>query len=145
MALVIEKPDVDVIPAEIDLAAVSLSFEDAGPEEILRWAVRTYGEGLTMATAFGAEGCVLMAMLAEIDPNVHIFNLDTGYQFEETLQLRDTIQDRYGIYVELIQPDETVDEMEARLGGPIYNRTPDECCRLRKMVPLKRVLRDKTA
>src|ERR1041385_2226906 len=116
MAL-LEDIDLNSIRPAVDLESISHLFEDASPEEILRWAVATYGDGLTMATAFGAEGCVLMAMLAEIDPNVHIFNLDTGYQFQETLDLRDRIQDRYGIYIELIQPDEPVDEMEARLGG----------------------------
>src|SRR5258707_437137 len=46
MALVIDNPEIDPIETEIDLATVSLSFEDASAEEILRWAVRTYGEGL---------------------------------------------------------------------------------------------------
>ena len=32
----------------------------------------------------GAEGCRLVAMLAEIGRPVRIFNLDTDYQFEET-------------------------------------------------------------
>ena len=44
---------------------------------------------LTMATAFGPEGCVIISMLAEIAPETHVFNLDTGYQFQETLDLRD--------------------------------------------------------
>ena len=58
---------------------------------------------LTMATAFGPEGCAILHMLAEIEPQVRVFNLDTGYQFAETLELRDRIAERYGIEVELVR------------------------------------------
>ena len=51
-------------------------------------------------------------LLAEIEPKVRVFNLDTGYQFPETLELRDRIAERYGIEVELIRPDTTVAEYE---------------------------------
>ena len=74
-----------------------------------------------MATAFGAEGCVLLHLLAEIEPKVRVFNLDTGYQFPETLELRDQIAERYGIEVEMVRPDATVAEYEERHGGPLYS------------------------
>ncbi len=125
------------LASAIDLGEISATFENSTPEAILRWAVASYHPRLTMATAFGAEGCVLLAMLAEIEPRVRVFNLDTGYQFPETLELRERIRLRFGIDVELIRPDETVEEMEARFEGPIYGTRPDECCRIRKVEPLK--------
>ena len=65
-----------------DLAAHSARLESAAPPEIIAWAHATYGDGLTMSTAFGPEGCVLLAMLATIAPQTYVFNLDTGYQFQ---------------------------------------------------------------
>ena len=127
------------------LALASNRLEGADPAAILRWAAGEYGDGLTMATAFGAEGCLLLAMLSQVAPGVRVFNLDTGYQFPETLELRERIRERYGIEVELVRPDETVEQMEARLGGPIYGARPDECCRMRKIEPLRRALRGHTA
>ncbi len=109
----------------------------ARPQEILQWAVETYHPRLTMATAFGPEGCAIIHMLAEIEPKVRIFNLETGYQFPETLALRDRIADRYGVEVELIRPDTTVPEYEARHQGPLYVVNPDQCCHDRKIVPLR--------
>ena len=41
-----------------------------------------------MGTAFGPEGCCLIHMLAAIDPGVRVFNLETGYQFLETLAMQ---------------------------------------------------------
>ncbi len=124
--------------ARLDFSAVSLEMEPWSPQEILTWAVDTYGKKLAMATAFGVEGCVLMAMLAEIPGgrDVYLFNLDTGYQFAETMVLRETIMAKYDLFIDLVKAKESVPEMEARFGGPIYDKTPDECCRIRKVVPL---------
>lgn len=127
------------------LARQSERLNGCTPQEILRWAVETYQPHLTMATAFGPEGCCLLHMLAEIDPCVHVFNLETGYQFPETLQLRDRIRDRYGIEVELVYPDTTVKEYEAKHGGPLYVINSRQCCEDRKLKPLRRVLKGRRA
>lgn len=125
-----------------ELAEISEMLEECSSEEILSWAVKTYGNRLTMATAFGAEGCVLIAMLAQIEGgrDVRFFNLDTGYQFPETLEVREQIRERYGIEVELVRAKESVEAMERRFSGPIHGSQPDLCCGLRKLVPLREAL-----
>jgi phosphoadenosine phosphosulfate reductase len=110
------------------------------PVDILRWAVQTFFPRLTMATAFGPEGNCIIHMLAEIEPRVRIFNLDTGYQFPETLELRERLRHRYGIEVEMVRPDLTVTEYEAEHGGPLHVHRPDQCCHDRKIVPLRRAV-----
>jgi phosphoadenosine phosphosulfate reductase len=114
-------------------------LEGAAPPMILRWAVETFHPRLTMGTAFGAEGCCLIHLLAEIQPEVHIFNLETGYQFPETLELRERIKRRYGIEVEFVRPELTVEEYEAEHGGPLHQIRPDQCCHDRKIIPLQRI------
>ncbi len=123
-----------------DLSEANLRLAEASPREILRWAVERYHPRLTMATAFGPEGCVILHMLAEIEPKVRVFNLETGYQFEETLRLRDRIAERYGIEVELVRPETSVAEYESMHGGPLYRSAPDRCCFDRKIVPLRRAV-----
>jgi phosphoadenosine phosphosulfate reductase len=122
------------------LPEISREMESRSPEQILRWAVETYFPKLTMATKFGPEGSAILHMLAEIEPRVDVFNLDTGYQFAETIELRDRLAERYGIEVEMVQPELSVPEYEAAHGGPLYNREPDRCCHDRKIVPLRRRL-----
>lgn len=121
----------------VDWAVANGELAEAKPQEILRWAVATFFPKLTMATAFGPEGCVILHMLAEIEPRVRVFNLDTGYQFPETLELRDRIARRYGIEVELVRAKTSVPEYEAQNRGPLYVADPDRCCRDRKLVPLR--------
>jgi phosphoadenosine phosphosulfate reductase len=123
-----------------ELAEACARLDGQPPQEILRWAVKRFYPRLTMATAFGAEGCCLIHMLAEIEPRVRIFNLETGYQFPETLELRERIKERYGIEVEYIYPEQTVAEYEAEHGGPLYTHRPDQCCHDRKTIPLRRAI-----
>lgn len=120
-----------------EIADANTRLEGAEPEEIIAWAVGRFFPKLTMATAFGPEGCVILSMLAEIDPRVYVFNLETGYQFQETLDLRDRIAERYGIEVDLRRPEISVEEYEARHGGPLYKSDPNQCCFDRKVKVLR--------
>jgi phosphoadenosine phosphosulfate reductase len=129
----------DTLP-RVNWTEANERLQGAAPQKILEWAVETFFPRLTMATAFGPEGCVILHMLAEIEPRVRVFNLDTGYQFAETLVLRDQIAERYGIEVELVRADTTVAEYEAQHGGPMYRTEPDQCCHDRKLVPLRRAV-----
>src|SRR5262245_41233278 len=118
------------------ITAANEQLEGKSPQDILRWAVQAFFPRLTMATAFGPEGNCIIHMLAEIEPRVRIFNLETGYQFPQTLELRERLKERYGIEVEYVRPDQTVQEYEQEYGGPLYRIRPDQCCFDRKVVPL---------
>src|SRR5437870_4169443 len=115
---------VEVKFGQEEIAAANRELAGQTPQTILRWAVQRFHPRLTMATAFGAEGCCLIHMLAEIEPAVRIFNLETGYQFAETLALRERLKERYGIEVEMVRPELTVAEYEAEHGGPLYRSRP---------------------
>lgn len=116
-----------------ELESESRALESATPQQILRWAVDRYAPKFTMATAFGPEGMTIIHMLAEVAPETPIFNLETGYQFAETLELREKIKQRYGIEVEFKYPETTVEQYEAAHGGPLYRTNPNQCCFDRKI------------
>lgn len=122
---------------EAEIKSESARLETATPAEILTWVTGRFGDKFTMATAFGPEGMCLIHMLAEIAPQTHIFNLDTGYQFKETLELRERVLERYGIAVDMKQPETTVAQYEQLHGGPLYKVNPDQCCFDRKVKVLR--------
>jgi phosphoadenosine phosphosulfate reductase len=126
------------LSAEIEEASARLEL--AEPEDILRWVTQRFAPRFTMATAFGPEGMVLIHMLAEIAPATPIFNLETGYQFQETLELREQVKRRYGIEVELKRPETTVEQYEQIHGGPLYKSNPDQCCFDRKVKVLNQAV-----
>ncbi len=124
-----------------ELADHSQRLETARPQEILAWAVERFAPKFSMATAFGPEGMTIIHMLSEIAPETPIFNLETGYQFKETLQLREAVKQRYGIEVEFKYPQQPVQEYEAANGGPVYKTDPNRCCFDRKLRVLKEAAR----
>jgi phosphoadenosine phosphosulfate reductase len=125
-----------------ELAAISAEMESKTPEQILEWSITAFGDKLAFSTAFGVEGCALLAMMAQIAgfDKAYLFNLDTGYQFEETLALRERFIVKYGLKIDLYSAEESVEAMEARFGGVIYNKNPDECCGIRKVAPFAKAL-----
>jgi len=144
-----EKHDVSTFrltPAlQRELEEQNVRLETATAEEIIAWAADRFGAKLTMATAFGPEGCFIISLLSKIAPGAHVFNLDTGYQFEETLRLRDQLAERYGVHVELRRPELTVEQYEQQHGGPLYVTKPDQCCFDRKIVVLRQAIAGKQA
>lgn len=131
-------------PTEAFLAELkrdSDSLESATPAEVIRYAVDRFAPKFTMATAFGPEGMTIIHMLSEIAPETPIFNLETGYQFDETLQLRERVKQRYGMEVEFKYPETTVEQYEAANGGPVYASDPNRCCFDRKLKVLHNAAR----
>src|SRR6476659_4078262 len=100
-------------PTREELPALAAQMETWTPQEILAWAWETYGEKLTMSTALGAPGCAIMSMLSDITKDIYVFNLETGYQFAETRELRDRISAKYGIPVHPVESTQSVEAMEA--------------------------------
>ena len=130
---------------QASLQSFSESLESATPLEIIAWAWEYFATKLTMGTAFGPEGMVILHMLSEVAPDTHVFNLETGYQFQETLDLRERVRERYGIDVQLLRPELTVEQYEAKHGGPLYKTNPDQCCVDRKLTVLRKGIEGKLA
>jgi phosphoadenosine phosphosulfate reductase len=123
-----------------EIAVANDELTMALPQEVLRWATDRFHPRLIMATAFGAEGCCIIHMLAEIQPATKVININTGYQFSETLELRERILKRYGIAVEYVRPELSVAEYEEEHGGPLYELRSDQCCHDRKIMPLRNAM-----
>lgn len=123
---------------ELELISNPLELESA--EAVLRWALREFGPDVALATGFGAEGCVLIRMLSEIDRNARIFYLDTDLLFPETFELIGVLEARYGVCFEQRTSRLSLTAQAARYGERLWERDPDVCCRLRKVEPLREIL-----
>jgi phosphoadenosine phosphosulfate reductase len=71
-------------------------------EETLRQAVDDHHPRLTMACSFQKEETVLIDMLMRIEPSARVFTIDTGVLFPETYEVWRQIEDRYGLFVEVM-------------------------------------------
>ncbi|MDQ3667846.1 MAG: phosphoadenylyl-sulfate reductase [Acidobacteriota bacterium] len=123
-----------------DLEAKAAELETARPEAVLCWAVDEFGPDIALATGFGAEGCVLVAMLSNISRGTRIFYLDTDLLFPETYALRDQLELRYGVRFERRATRLSLKDQAAEHGERLWERHPNLCCQLRKVEPLREML-----
>jgi phosphoadenosine phosphosulfate reductase len=127
---------------EIETEAVASRLEDASPQQTLKWAIDEFGPRIALATGFGPEGCVLIDMLAKIDPHARIFYLDTSLLFPETYALIKRLEMRYSLSFERRATDLSLEAQEQAFGAKLWEREPDRCCQLRKVEPLVVALAD---
>ena len=123
-----------------ELSRFSDDLEGRSAEDILEWAASHFGKGLTFATGFGAEGCVLIDLIGKHNIPIDIFTLDTGLLFQETYDLWHRLESQCNIKIRGIKPELDVDQQAAMHGDRLWERAPDTCCNIRKVVPLKATL-----
>ncbi len=88
-----------------------------------------------LTCSFQAEDVLLAKLAIELDAEVPILFLDTGYHFAETYAYRDRIAREWNLNLINLLPALTVAEQEAKF-GKLYETAPDRCCGLRKVEPL---------
>ena len=125
-------PDIDGRKAELERLA---------PADLLAWAAGRFPGNVVCLAALGAEDCVLIDVIARQGLAIPIVTIDTAVLFRETYALWSRLEKRYGISIggirsELIpETGPTVPDLDR-----LWEREPDRCCQLRKIVPLRREL-----
>jgi phosphoadenosine phosphosulfate reductase len=117
-----------------ELAELSAGFESSPASAVVRWAVETFGESLVLAASF--EDVVLIDLATQVAPRIEVVFLDTEAHFPETLVFVDEVRERYGLNLTVTRP------------GPEAAAHPcgaAECCRFRKVEPLRSALGGKRA
>ena len=113
-------------------------LETATPQEILRWAVDTFGDRFAIATSMG-DG-LLAHLASSVASGVQLVFLDTGYHFAETLGTRDAVASSYDVQVRTVLPLLSVTQQDREYGADLWDRDPTLCCAMRKVEPLARAL-----
>lgn len=128
-------------PGLDDLDHAARELEDASPQEILEWAMDTYRPKITLACSFGGPtGMALLDMVMQIAPETPVFYLETGFLFPETHQLIELSKRKYSIAPQAVQTRLTVAQQTAEYGEALWERDPDRCCELRKVLPQREAL-----
>jgi phosphoadenosine phosphosulfate reductase len=125
------KQIVSVVGAELELAPA---------EDIIEWAVATFGARFCITSSMG--DAVLSHLASKVAPGIDVVFLDTGYHFAETIGTRDAVAATMPVNLLTITPVQSVAEQDAEYGPELYKRDPDLCCALRKVAPLKESLAD---
>ncbi|MWC28253.1 phosphoadenylyl-sulfate reductase [Paenibacillus sp. MMS18-CY102] len=130
----------NLLEKEALAAQKAIELEDATPEAIIQYAIETF-PNITFACSFGAEDVVLVDMIQKVNPNIDTFYLDTDFHFAETLATRDALAERYpNIRYVQVKPEITPEEQAAQHGDELWKSDPNQCCNIRKVQPLTKIL-----
>jgi len=123
-----------------DVVKLAAEYNDKTPSEILALAIEHF-EDLSISFS-GAEDVVLIDMAVQIKADIKVFSLDTGRLHPETYQFIEQVNNHYNIKIDLLSPDPK--QLEKFVHGKglfsFYQDGHQECCGIRKVMPLRRVL-----
>jgi phosphoadenosine phosphosulfate reductase len=125
-----------------ELKRLDESFSSQTTAQILRWAWERFGTRAAIGTSFQGAGLVMMHLAKLNHFEFPVFTLDTGLLFPETLALKKRLEEFYGFPIEGLEPDLTVEQQNEAQGPELWNRNPDLCCTIRKVLPLQGKLAD---
>lgn len=126
---------------DFDAVGAELAKKAATPMEIVQHALEAFPG--TAAIAFsGAEDVVLIEYASRTKLPYRVFALDTGRLHAETYRFYAEVEKHYGIKIEYTFPEsEEVLELVNEKGMfSFYEDGHQECCRIRKVRPLRRKL-----
>ena len=113
-------------------------LEGATAEQIFEW-IHDHVPG-TVAITMSMQDTILAELSEGRLEQAELVFLDTGYHFDETLQTRDDVAERYSLPLTNVTPTLSRQQQDETYGKDLYKSDPTACCRMRKVEPLARML-----
>ena len=129
-----------ISPSE-EIQNVRSHVEKLDAMRIMGFALSRYREQIAIISSFGSESAILLHIMAQIDPTTPVIFLNTGKLFGETLRYRDRLQETLGLTDMRAAGPHPEDIHREDKEGRLWSRNPDLCCRIRKVLPVRRALK----
>ena len=106
---------------------------------LIRKTVEDAAGRACLTCSFQAEDVVVLHLLRQVQPDIPVLFLETGYHFPDLILYRDRLIEEWGINLVNVASHFPRQRQEAEF-GPLYQTDPAACCRIRKVEPLFRAL-----
>ena len=116
-----------------DIQKQNVDFLLSQTEALLYWARGKFVDKIFMTSSFGSNGTVLLDIIKKIIPDVPIYFIDTGFHFQETLEIKKYYENN-GYCIKTLAA-QTKDENQQ-----LYTKGHDICCQIKKVEPVKKLL-----
>lgn len=130
---------------QLNLQAIQQQLVDADANEIVKWSVNTFGEGLVVSTSFGIQSAVMLHLVSQIIPDIPVIWIDTGYLPAETYRFAEELIERLSLNIKVYQSPLSPARMEALHGKLWEERNVEALNRydlIRKVEPMQRALKE---
>jgi phosphoadenosine phosphosulfate reductase len=125
----------------LGIVALNGMFDEMDAVGVLRQAATELLAGdLAIVSSFGADSAVLLHIVAQVDPSLPVYFLETGKHFPETLAYVETLKRQLGLsnVVALVPDAKDLARFDPK--GDLWETDPDSCCHIRKTEPLDAVV-----
>jgi phosphoadenosine phosphosulfate reductase len=121
--------------------ALGAELSGKAPADVLQRVLSRFGKRAAISFS-GAEDVMLIDLAAKSGQPFSVFSLDTGRLHAETYRFIERVRQHYGIEIDVMAPDTVaVEELVKKKGlFSFYDDGHSECCGVRKVAPLRRVL-----
>ncbi len=124
-----------------ELSAINKQFDQASPQDVLEWAIKTYSPDVAITSSFGAQSAAILHMAVQIDPKMRVRVVDTGFLFPETHAFIKKLTDLLELNLEVFTTKMDVEAFKKEHANvPIED--PSYCCGDYKVEATQRALAD---
>lgn len=104
-------------------------------------AFKREGKKLFLSSSLQTHSLPLLHIIHQIDAQIPVYFLDTGYHFPETIAFKEQLKKEFGFNIQELQsPVDKINQRDTN-GRLMYASEPDYCCYLNKVLPLEPVLK----
>ena len=124
-----------------DFQKLSEEFSKLNSMNLLKVMIKKiFKNKIVLTSSFGSESIVILHMISKIDKNTPIIFIDTGKLFPETLSYAKKVVKLLKLKnILTLKPS----NKNLKLKDPkkdLYKKDPDECCKIRKVLPLEKII-----
>ena len=127
-----------------ELAEESSRLEKLTPQERISWALEHFDGRLALSSSFGAQSAVSLHMATQLQPDIPVILVDTGYLFQETYRFIDELTSRLNLNLKVYQNPVSPAWQEARNGRQWEDGVEgiEKYNQANKVEPMDRALQD---
>ena len=131
----------------MEIGEIRQRIENKPVEDQLKTIAEIFRDKVVFTSSFGIEDQAITHMIFDNNLPIEVATLDTGRLFPETYKVFNETYKKYQKPIKVYFPDHEAVEIMVTEKGPFsfyYSRENRlECCRIRKLLPLRRALKGK--
>ncbi len=129
---------------DTQVASWNRELEQLDASGRIRWALEEFRGHAVLSTSFGAQAAVMLHLATQLDPQIPVVFIDTGYLFPETYGFAEELTGRLGLNLKICTPRMTAARQEA-LYGKLWEQGVEgleKYGRLNKVEPMNRAMQE---
>ncbi|ADZ90960.1 phosphoadenosine phosphosulfate reductase family protein [Marinomonas mediterranea] len=127
----------------IDIEKANAELEGATPQAIIEWALGQANKPI-VTTNFGPHEAVILHMATQVNPNIPVIWIDSGYNVRDTYKVAEEIIEKLNLNLEVYTPKVSAARRDAALGGipSVDDEAHAEFTEQFKLEPFRRAMAD---